>query len=54
MLERIAGQVYESSALGFEIAGVQRLTRTKRLSLRFELGAEQFVSVSSKSRRRSP
>ena len=39
---------------GRAVEYVEMLAPPERLSLRFELGAEQFVSVSSKSRRRSP
>lgn len=39
---------------GRAIEYVEMLAPPERLSLRFELGAEQFVSVSPKSRRRSP
>jgi len=38
---------------GRAVEYVEMLAPPERLSLRFELGAEQFVSVSSKSRRRS-
>lgn len=39
---------------GRAVEYVEMLAPPERLSLRFELGAEQFVSVSSKSRRKSP
>jgi GntR family transcriptional regulator len=39
---------------GRAVEYVEMLAPPERLSLRFELGAEQFVSVSPKSRRRSP
>ncbi len=39
---------------GRAVEYVEMLAPPERLSLRFELGAQQFVSVSPKSRRRSP